>query len=232
MIIKESIESEFELISGIKRGDELAKSKFVKEYYPILFQYISTNFGRKLSKHEISDIATDALLRAMQKIDKFTVGASLKSWLIKIASRAFFSYNRKATSPKHSVVQNSYELSETSYQDDRLKSSEDKDFIRRFKETLSPIENSYLDLFLKGYTHKEVAEILNGTEVTSRWYKNNLTDKMTKWSKAGEPTIKIKPKAEKSEKKLKAVKGPSKPDPVKIKKFLDYLENKNKKRED
>lgn len=214
--MKENIESEFELVNGLKSRNEESKRKFVKDYHPILCQYISVNFGNSLDKNDISDIATDTLLRAIKKIDSFAFKSSLKKWLLTIATRLFYSHYKRNSLSKHSILSKAGELTDSPYIDDKFSGSEDKDFINKFRKTLSPLESSYLDLFLKEYTHKEIADIMNTTEIMSRWYKNKIMQKISDWVKKGEPTIKARDRAK--------LKTKNKSESIKIERFLEYLD--------
>lgn len=219
-MIRKEILTDLDLVNGLKSADEESKRILTKVYYPILYQYISTNFGRSLDKHTISDIVTDTILRAIEKIDKFSLKAPLKSWLLVIATRTFYNHYKKANLKKHSILSNADELTDSPYTDDKFSGSESKDFMNKFRKTLSPLECSYLDLFLKEYTHKEIAELLDTTETMSRWHKNNIMKKISDWVKKGEPSIKTKDRGPKTKNKSES---------VKIEKFLEY---KKEKKED
>ena len=147
---------EMELVSGLKLSNERAKSIFYQKYYPQIYKYINASFGRKLTEHEVSDIATDTILRGINKIDKYEFKAPLINWLLKISSRTAFDYLEKIKSIKHSMISKSVELSPSENTDEKGidTKTEEKDLLTKFRKTLSKLENKILDLIISGHTQR------------------------------------------------------------------------------
>lgn len=79
------------LADQIKQGHKEAKERFIRTHYESLLR-----FAICLTKHQTDaeDLTQQALLRAIQKIDRFSGKSSLKTWLHAILFREFTKWRR------------------------------------------------------------------------------------------------------------------------------------------
>ncbi len=79
------------LVAQIKEGRQEAKERFVRTHYESLLR-----FAICLAKNQTDaeDLTQQALLRAIQKIDRYAGQSSLKTWLHAILFREFTKWRR------------------------------------------------------------------------------------------------------------------------------------------
>jgi len=119
------------------------------------------------NRDEAQDILQDCFIKVMDKIGDFRFEGSFEGWLQRMTVRESLNYLR--------LTRNSF----TSIDDDDSKDEEDvsSDIISNMsaQELLGEIQkmpDGYRTIFnmyvIEGYQHKEIAEILNISESTSR----------------------------------------------------------------
>ncbi len=153
-----------ELIRKCQQKSRKAFEELYKKFSPFVYG-ICLRYAK--NRDEAQDILQDCFIKVMDKIGDFRFEGSFEGWLQRMTVRESLNYLR--------LTRNSF----TSIDDDDSKDEEDvsSDIISNMsaQELLGEIQkmpDGYRTIFnmyvIEGYQHKEIAEILNISESTSR----------------------------------------------------------------
>jgi RNA polymerase sigma-70 factor (ECF subfamily) len=153
------------LIEGIRAGDHKAFTTLYTGNYPKLYKSI---FRWTKNKENAEDVLQDTFTTAYVHLDAFHGTSRLSTWLYTIARRHFLMSIRPRKIDKRPVVIISIEdLSENRKNivlenQCQYKTSLLIEVLEGAAE-LTPKRKKFLNLYLAGYTHSEIASITNST---------------------------------------------------------------------
>ena len=166
------------LIERCKKGDRSAQYKIYNMYSKAMFNtcYRITN-----SIKDSEDILQEAFVSAFTNIHQYRGDASFGSWLKRIVVNHAINYAKKNKTnylPIDNIDTNNLMPTE--------ESKEDKDQIilsaSRIRECLKELPEGYRTVFslylIEGYSHKEIATILNISESTSKSQYNRAKNRI------------------------------------------------------
>ena len=165
MEFKSGQTDEQRLITGCKKGESWAQ----KQVYEL---YASTMFGvcvRYVSNREVAqDILQDGFIKVFTKMDSFSGTGSLAGWIRRIFVTTALEYLRQKDALKQSI-----EIDELEYQiDSESVTVLDKISADDLMNCISKLSDGYRTVFnlyaIEGYSHAEIANLLNISENTSR----------------------------------------------------------------
>ena len=159
-------------ISACIEREEWALQKIYEDHYsvmlPVCLRYASC-------EDDALDILHEGFIKVFRYIAKYNAGTSLGSWIRRIMINTSIDYYRKEKRRRTESLDNAYTLSSKNV--DAVASLSAKEIIIAL-QSLSPAYRSVFNLYvIEGYSHREVAEILQITESTSR---SNLVKARTK----------------------------------------------------
>lgn len=166
---------EEQLIKGCKRGERSAQKKLYEKYYgkmlTICMRYAS-------DKDEAVAILNDAFLKVFNNIANYRGDGALGAWMGRITFYTAINHIRKNSSYKKSITLDSEEdgVFEHDVLDD-LSAAEIMDMIQE----LNPGSRNVFSLYIiEGYSHKEIAEMLDIPIGTSKWHLSNARKELQK----------------------------------------------------
>ena len=155
--------SEQEIIEGCKQGKTKHTAALYERYSAKMFAVCLRYLG---DYHTAEDILQDGFIKILSNIDKYRGEGSFEGWIRRIFINMAIESQRRNT--------NTYSIDEPEKPDlhvyeettiDRIAA----DDLLRFVQELSPGYRAVFNLYaIEGYTHKEIAEMLNITEGTSK----------------------------------------------------------------
>ena len=159
------MDTEAELLIKVKKGDALAQKQLYQLLAPALF---ATCLRYTKSKYEAEDFLQESFVKIFQHISKFRGDGPLGAWARRIAVNTIIEeYKRRdLLRESHDLETHGNQLadnavnvmSELSYQELRT-------LINHLPDGKKMVFNLYV---IEGYTHKEIAELLNINEGTSK----------------------------------------------------------------
>lgn len=165
-----SMLSEEEIIAGCKLGKRKAQHELYNRYSGSMFG-VALRYSR--NKSEAEDVLQEAFIRIFKYIKSFEGRnqGSLSAWIKTIVINTTLSYNRN--NKKHHYTEDVDEVQvgenpvfDISYDSD---TDERKNKIMKAMQQLPHGYRTVFNLYsLEGYTHKEIAEILDISENTSK----------------------------------------------------------------
>lgn len=152
------------LIEGCSRNERGAQNKLYELFYPKMMALVRRYFPEEFAAEEILN---NGFLRAFQKIDKYSFRGSFEGWLRQIFRHAVADYVKKNLSYKTQIVLAEKEemVRKDSvanlYYEDLMK------LVQSLPETARIVFNMFA---IDGLSHKEISDLLNIKEGTSKWY--------------------------------------------------------------
>lgn len=156
---------EKELVAGCKRGEEWACKKIYEQHAPVMMgvcmRYV---YDRETAK----DILQEGFIKVFTKIDTYSEKGALGGWMRRIFATTALEYLRQKDALKLSTSiddhYDSFEYANASAVD-LLSAEELMTCIGRLPQGYRTIFNLFA---IEGYSHAEIAEMLNIKESTSR----------------------------------------------------------------
>ncbi len=167
---------EQQLIEGCKNNDVHCQ-KVLYEKYSQKMMGVSLRYCN--SRMEAEDVLQDAFIKIFDKVRTFKGTGSFEGWVRKIVVFTALKSNDKRISKfEPGDLENTTEQSLDAAAISNLETSFILDVMRRLPEGYRTVFNLYA---IEGYSHKEIADILGVTDVTSR----------TQYSRAKQQLIKM-----------------------------------------
>ena len=154
---------EVELAKLCARGDEMARKELYTKYAAYLFALCI----RYVSNKELArDLMHDAILKIFETIGKYRPTGSLKSWCARVTVNLLIDYLRKSKLMELQQLDSTQEKIPEPQTEDIAKVP--KQELMRMVSELPNTKRIIFNLFcVEGYSHRDIAEMLNIKEKTS-----------------------------------------------------------------
>lgn len=153
------------LIDGCKRGDAAARKELYELYAPAMMS-LCTRYVRE--RETARDLLQDGFIKVFTKIQTYSATGPLGAWIRRVFVTTALEYIRKYDALRMSAPIDDYgeqvEDADASVLD-RLSADDLLGCIARLPNGYRTVFNLYA---IEGYTHKEISEMLNIQEITSR----------------------------------------------------------------
>ena len=155
--------SEQQLIKDCQEGKKPSQYELVKRYSKMLM-VVCKRYVRDESTAK--DVLQETLIRIFRNIEKYKATGSFEGWMRKIAVRCSLQWLEKNKSRKEvEVIDMNIEEPSNPEEFDSLSVEQIKKVIEELPEGYRMVFNLNI---IEGYDHKEIAELLNITESSSR----------------------------------------------------------------
>lgn len=154
---------EQDLIKACIRRERWAQQVLYEEFYGKMMG-VCLRYAN--GEEDARDMLHEGFLKVLRNIHKYQPGTSLHAWMRRIMINTAIDFYRKAVRRRTEDIDTATEVS-----------SSDADAISKFSEkeilaaiqTLTPAYRTVFNLYvIEGFSHKEIADVLNITESTSR----------------------------------------------------------------
>jgi RNA polymerase sigma-70 factor (ECF subfamily) len=166
---KTKVKEEFQLVETAKAGDRAAFDELVRVYQKRTMQVAVRMLG---DTDEAAEAVQAGFLKAFLNIGKLKEVKYFKIWLLRIISNAAITQARENRRREKKVnIVESVRKNKIPSPSDRESSRELKEAIQRAMIKLSQKEAKAISLFgMDDLSHKEVAEIMNCSVSSVKWY--------------------------------------------------------------
>lgn len=158
-----------ELISGCKRGDRRAQEQLFKLYFG---KMLSVGLRYIPDRDSAQDVVQDGFIKIFEHIKNFDQKGSVEGWMRRIiANQAIDAIRKKRKDTFLSGDDNDYKYlpEEEDHVEDWNITTIKAEMAMEAIENLSPAYRTVFNLaVMENYTHKEIAEMLNINEGTSK----------------------------------------------------------------
>ena len=163
------------ILERCKKYDKKAQKELYDVYSPVLFG-ICIRYAK--TKHEAEDILQDGFIKILTKINDFNSAGSFEGWMRRIIVNTAISHYHK--NKKHNDIYDIDEINETdikgyTFDNKQFTSEELYSVINNLPEGYKVVFNLYA---IEGYKHKEIAEMLNINQNTSKSQYSRAKDKL------------------------------------------------------
>lgn len=154
---------EKEIIKGCRKKKSKSQEMLYKHFYGYA---MSICLRYSYSKDEALEILNDSFMKVFNNIQKYNENLSFKSWLRRIIINTSIDYYRKNQKHRHTL--NIEMARNEEYHLDIIDDLSVEDILKLLNE----LPNQYRIIFnlyeIEGYSHKEIAKMLDIPESTSR----------------------------------------------------------------
>lgn len=164
------LHSEKEIIKGCQGNDRVYQEYLYKHYYS-LFLKICARYAKCIEDAE--QLLNDSFLRIFNNVNTFKYAGSFEGWMKRIVVNTCLDYLK--SKQLKNAMQISYAASVT--EDMNISVSSHAIHQIEFKEllsmiqTLPPVSKTVFNLYVfDGFSHKEIASMLDISENTSSWH--------------------------------------------------------------
>jgi len=156
---------EKKLVKQCKRRNARAFDRLYDRYSPVLFA-ICMRYAS--AKTEAEDMLQESFLTIYQKIDSYRYQGSFEGWLKRITVNTAINIIRKnARSLQMTMTKDEYHQV-VSQENDVISQMSERDILNCIQNLPSGYRTVFNLYVIEGYKHKEIAEMLNISENTSR----------------------------------------------------------------
>lgn len=152
-----------DLVELCKKGEREAQYELYGLYVDAMF-----NIGMRMlqNKTDAEDLVQESFIDAFRNLNGFRHDSTFGAWLKRIVINKCINHLAKKKVPTTSLEDHSYHLSEPTIE------SDEKHDIQKVKKAIAQLKPGYreiINLYLvEGYDHREISEILNISEGTSK----------------------------------------------------------------
>ena len=163
MQAKQTTYSDEQIIAGCRAGDrkyqELLYQRFASKMFTVCMRYAAES-------NSAQDLLQEGFVKIFKNIDKFRGDGSFEGWIRRIFVNTCLEFVRKKANMY--VVQDTEKV-KLEYQDENALQKLMKEDLMEMIQSLSTGYRTIFNLYvIEGYSHKEIAELLNVTEGTSK----------------------------------------------------------------
>lgn len=157
--------SEQELIKGVLSGDRVSQKELYQKYFGHM---VGTTLRYTRSKEEAYEVLNDAFMQVFKSIGSYRGKGQLSGWIYKIVLNTTYSYARKNYKIKE--INSELQPHVAIVENDAISNlglTVIYDQIQKLPDSHRTVFSMYV---LDGLKHKEIAEKLNISVGTSKWY--------------------------------------------------------------
>jgi RNA polymerase sigma-70 factor (ECF subfamily) len=183
-LVIQTLSDEAAFIHACIDKEPWALKKIYEDHYGVMHP---TCLRYANNQDDALDILHDGFIKVFKNMDKYQVGTSLNAWIKRIMVNTAIDYYRKETRRRTSDLD---QINTLATDDPDILSSMTADELLDALQKLSPAYRSVFNMYvIEGYSHRELADILEITESTSR---SNLVKARNKLKEIISCTMSIK----------------------------------------
>ncbi len=154
---------EDDLIRACVRKERWAQRVIYEEYFSQMMAVCLRYAG---SRDEARDILHEGFIKVFKHMDKYEPGTSLGAWIRRIMVNTAIDYYRKQVRRRTEDIDQAFDLSAPDA--DAISQMSEQEILEAVQQ-LSPVYRAVFNLYvIEGYSHREIADMLQITESTSR----------------------------------------------------------------
>jgi len=154
---------EEDLIRALIRQERWAQQTLYEEYYGRMM-VVSLRYAN--NEEDALDILHEAFIKVFQHIGRYQPGTALSAWIRRIIVNTAIDYYRKSIRRRTEELDAAVQLSDGDA--DAISRCSEQEILDAIQQ-LTPAYRTTFNLYvIEGYSHKEIADLLDITESTSR----------------------------------------------------------------
>jgi RNA polymerase sigma factor (sigma-70 family) len=155
--------NERDFIEACLNKDSVALRTLYEHHYPIMLP-LCRRYAN--NEEDALDILHDGFIKVFRNLNKYQIGTTLTAWIKRIMVNTAIDYYRRETKRRYTAIEDAVSI--PSDEPDILSNISAEEIIELLQH-LSPAYRSVFNMYvIEGYSHRDLAEILQITESTSR----------------------------------------------------------------
>ena len=151
------------MIKACIRRERWAQKLLYEEYYPKMMGVCLRYAGHQ---DEALDILHEGFIKVFKHLHRYEPGTALSAWIRRIMVNTAIDHYRKTVRRRTDDID--IALDQSTLDPDALSQLSEQEILRAIQE-LTPAYRAVFNLYIiEGYSHKEIADLLQITESTSR----------------------------------------------------------------
>lgn len=171
---------EQEIINGCRKHNRACQEQLYREYYS-LFLKMCARYAKNMEDAE--QLLNDGFLRIFKNIESFKNNGSFEGWMKKIIVNTCLDYLKSKQLKNAMQISYSAEMPEEtnhSLRTEAIRSIEFKELLGII-HTLPAVSRTVFNLYVfEGFSHKEIAAMLDITDGTSSWHLHHARSTLQK----------------------------------------------------
>lgn len=168
--------SEKEIIEGCCRNERMAQELLYRRYFPTMMSMCLHHTNG--DKDRAMEICNNGFLKVFQNITSFEFRGSFEGWIRRIVYHSALDYFKSNAKYVHYLV---FEERDEAITANGLQNCYVED-IMSLVNMLPPTTQQVFKLYaIEGYSHKEIGEVLNISDGTSKWHLSTARERLKKW---------------------------------------------------
>lgn len=166
---------EIELVQLMKQGDQRAQTEFYNRFYKKMFGYVRSK-SQKFDDFDIDAIVTRGLGRAITGIKQYRGDSNLEAWVRTIIRNTMIDLvkSRQTEKAKSFKYVDPTLISQSNRYQEINPVNDVKKILGEFLKTLNEKEKQIMILRSQGVSNREIADNVDSTEGTVKWYVSGL----------------------------------------------------------
>ena len=170
---------EKQLLVDCIKGERKAQFLLYKKCYSVL---MSVCCRYKKNREDAAGLANQGFLKILHNIEKYNETSAFEAWIRKIMINTVIDEFRKEKKDIEAIEYSDFQ-NNSHYNRHVDYNNADKDFgaedLENMVKELPPVSRNIFNLFaIDGYSHREIAEMFNISEGTSKWHVNFARSKL------------------------------------------------------
>jgi RNA polymerase sigma factor (sigma-70 family) len=176
---------DIDIITACKKGDRKAQERSYKNYYRAMMT-ICLRYTR--NDEDAIEVLNNGFLKVFKNIQRYDSSqAGLYTWIRTIVINSCLDFiKQKQRLEKVNELSENVEVHIAPEAIEKIKTTELLQLIRRLAPATGAVFNLYV---IEGYNHKEIAQLLNISEGTSKWHLSDARKNLQQL--ISEPKVKI-----------------------------------------
>lgn len=166
-----------QLIADCIAQKRAAQHRLFKLFYGKLF-HVCYRYAQ--NNDEAQDMLNEGFIKIFENLHKYKPEGSFEAWLKRVVVNAALDYQRRYCNHAVEVsVEDLQELTVDTFDQNAALSKLSADELMRMIQQLPPTSKAVFNLYVfEGFSHAEIAEMLNMKEGTSHWHLNFARNKL------------------------------------------------------
>lgn len=155
--------SENDFVQACLKKETWALKKLYEDHYSVMYP-VCLRYAN--CESDALDILHDGFIKVFKNLDKYQVNTSLVAWIKRIMVNTSIDYYRRESRRRTTEISEVVGISDN--EPDVLSKISSEELLKCLQE-LTPAYRAVFNLYIvEGYSHKEIADILDISESTSR----------------------------------------------------------------
>ena len=147
----------------------------VEQHWDAVYRLLHSLTG---NVHDTEDLTQETFLRALDKLAAFKPGTSMRSWLLRIGSNAFFDQQRRRKRSKQKPLDQDIPGADAP-PEHALEVKQQSELVRVALAELSALTRLIFHLrATEDLSFREIAEVADTTEQAARWHMHHARTKL------------------------------------------------------